>query len=485
MAWPWADAKAEILAGRRDDRAWCHEQNPKPGRLNRFRITWGLDVFRRALPASDRRAARQTLWMGATTAVEVLGGLAQVFISVRILGPEGYGVLAVIIAVTSLIHGLLAVPGGDAVTTFGTRGTVQRRPEEASRILRFALAISLGTALIAYALIAALALAAGSLLGIAELGIAGAHVDAVLLYGVVGILMATRTETFAILRLSERVSLGLAITFAATVTRVVLFAVAWITDGGLIAVVLAYVVGAAVYGAGMFIAAAASAPRAGMTGVLRSWSLKVPPDVVRFQYGAYGKSTIGMLTQHIDVILLAQFVGAADVGLYRGARQIVDTARQPFGVLQSGVKPEYSRHWYAGQGAALRRTAFRFTLLAVALAVAGFGVLVAFLEPITGLLLGPGFSGVTPLLLVMIPGSFIAACGSVLVGLLVATGRIWQSLVSVTAGLAAFVAVILWLTPQYGALGTAWGNTALYIMSAIVITPFVFSILKRSKRAVP
>ena len=99
-------------------------------------------LISRLLPAAERRVARQTLWMGAITAVQFLGGLAQVTISARILGPDGYGVPAVIIAVTLLTYGLLAVPGGAAVTTFVTRGVTEGRPQEASRILRFTLAVS-------------------------------------------------------------------------------------------------------------------------------------------------------------------------------------------------------------------------------------------------------------------------------------------------------------------------------------------------------
>ena len=69
--------------------------------------------------------------------------------------------------------------------------------------------VSLGLSLIAYAVIAVIVLMAGSLLRIED-----AHRDIVLMYGVVGIFLATRTESLAVLRLSDRVSLGLAITLA-------------------------------------------------------------------------------------------------------------------------------------------------------------------------------------------------------------------------------------------------------------------------------
>lgn len=424
---------------------------------------------------SDRRVARQSLWMGAITGVQFLGGLVQVSLSARILGPEGFGVLAVIMAITALIHGLLSMPGGDTVTTFATRAVAEGRAEEASRILRFSLVASFGLSLVAYALIAGLALAGSGLLGIAQV-----HADAVLLFGVVGILRATQSGTMAVLRLADRVSLGLIVIIATMLTRVALLIITWLTDGGLIEIVMAYVAGGLVNGMGMFAVATMSVRRAGMTDLLCSFSLKVPPDVVRFHMGIFSRTSLWALAENLDVILLAQLASATDVGLYRAARQIIDTARRPFEPLRQSTQPEFSRQWYSRQGAALRRTVLRFTLLAIAFAVVGFGLLGAFRESITQLILGTEFSGAAPLLSIMIPGTFVATSFSVLGVLPVATGRFWPLLASTTAGLVASVVAIVWLVPLYGAAGAAWANTTYFLVEVIVLTPFTVSILRRS-----
>ena len=429
------------------------------------------------LPTSDRRAARQTLQMGAITAVQLLGGLAQLTLSARILGPEGFGILAVIIAVAALIHGLLAVPGGEAVTTFVTRAVSEERPHEASRILRFTMATSLGLSLIAYAVIAVLALMASSLLGIEN-----AHRDIVLMYGVVGIFLATRTESLAVLRLSDRVSLGLVISLAGVLTRIALLGIVWVKGGGLFEVVVAHIAGVAVGGAGMLVAATVSAPRAGIPGFLNSLSLKVPPDVVRFQTGVFGRSTLSALAYHVDTLLVAQFTGAADVGLYRAARQITETGHYPFQPLKDGVQVQYSKQWYSGQGGALRRTSLRFGLVSFASAVALFGLLAIFHQPIASFLLGEEFSGVAPLLLIMIFGAFAVNSISALTVLPAAVGRVWPLLAAEMGGLAVFVAVIVWLVPLHGAEGAAWANTTYYSVIALILIPFIISTLQQSRR---
>ena len=416
--------------------------------------------------------------MGAITVVQLLGGLAQLTLSARILGPEGFGVLAVIIAVAALIHVLLAVPGGEAVTTFVTRAVAEERPQEASRILRFTMAVSLGLSLIAYAVIAGLVLMAGSLLGIDN-----AHRDLALMFGVVGIFLATRTESLAVLRLSDRVSLGLVVILAGVLVRVTLLGIVWLKGGGLFEVVLAHIAGVVVSGAGMLVAATVSAPRAGITGFLSSSSLKVPPDVVRFQTGVFGRSTFSALAYNVDTLLVAQFAGAADVGLYRAARQITDTGHYPFQPLRDGVQLQYSRQWYSGQGGALRRTSLRFSLVSFASAAALFGLLAIFHQSIAGFLLGGEFSGVTPLLLIMIFGAFAINSISALAVLPAAIGRVWPLLAGQMGAFAVFVAVLVWLVPLHGAEGAAWANTTYYGVIALILLPFAISILRESRRS--
>ena len=431
---------------------------------------------RSLLSPSDRRVARQTFWMGSMTGVEVVRGLAQVSITARILGPEGFGALAVIVAVSTLIHGLVGLPGGDTVTTFVTRSVTEGRREEAGAILRLTMVVSQGLSLAAYAVIVALALTASSLLGISE-----THVNALLLYGLLGVFLATGSEALAVLRLADRVNLGLAVTVAATLTSLGLIVLAWRTDGGLPAVVTAYVAAAAVSGIGMFAAAVASARKAGAGGFLTSLSLRAPSDVVRFQYGTFARTKLGTLSQNLDSVLMAQLAAPADVGIYRAARQIVDMARRPFQLIRFGLQPEYSRQWYSGEGAELRRSFRRFTIMSLSMAAVGLALLAILHKPIIGLVLGDGFAEASSPLLIMIPGAFVASTAVYSI-LPVATGRTSPMLVSMIAGLVASVGVLVWLVPQYGAEGAAWARTTYSLVSAVVLLPFIVSILRQSYR---
>ena len=425
--------------------------------------------------ASDRRVVRQTFWTGAMSAVQLPAGILLLAMNTRLLGAEGYGYLTVIIAATTLVHGLAALPGGETVLTFATRSVAEGRRDEAGNVFRFTLTLSLGMALVAYGAIAALAIAARELIGIDE-----SHVPAMLLYGLVGVFVATMAENQAVLRLADRMSVAVAVTLAATLTRVGLVALAWWTGGDLFAVVTAYVAAAAVNGVGLFVAAAAAAPRAGITGLLTSLSIRVPSEVIRFQTGVFGKTTLGHLSGNLDSLLLNHFAGPASTGLYRAARRIVDSARLPFSVLISSVHAEYSRQWYAADGRALRRTALRFTLLTTVSAGAVFGALAILREPLTGLVLAADFAGAAPLLLILIPGSFVAGSNAALSILPEATGRIKPPLVAHGVAFAASLAVLVALAPRIGAAGAACANSVFLIVWCAVVTPYVGSILRKS-----
>ncbi len=430
-------------------------------------------LIARALSASEQRVVRQSFWLYAALATEMLGGLATVSLTARILGVEGLGHLAVIVALSGLVYGFAAMPGGNVITTFVTRAVAAGRSGEAAQVFRFALAASMGLALIAYVVIAVLVFTASGLLEIES-----AHKNAILLYSVGGLFTSIVGESQAALRLADRMQFYLLVTAATRGAGVGLLAVVWLAGGGLTEVVLTNIATAAMRGLGMLAAVVVAAPLAGLAGFLRSASLKVPPDVTRYYTGAFWELKLITLVDNIDIILLARFTGAADVGLYRGARQIVEMTRRSIGLIPNMAQPEYSQQWYAGQGTELRRSVFRFTALSMTLAAGGLGLLTVFREPIIRLCLGGEFSGAAPLLLILVLGALpVAAAFRMLPS---ATGRAWPPLLSRIAGLAVFLAAMAWLVSEYGATGVAWARTMFSLVSFLVIVPFSVSILRQS-----
>lgn len=423
--------------------------------------------------------------MGARVGVELLGGLVGVALCARILGPEGYGVFAVLMAVTALVGGLLYLPGFEAITTYVTRGLAQGRREEAGAVLVFALGGAVATAWAAYGVVAGLALSAGGLFGVAD-----AHVTATLVYATVLVFHAGHQEQLAILRLADRVPATVAAATAEVLVRVALLAWIWLTGGGggggvggggLPAVAAAYAAGALVFGAAMFAGTLSAARRAGLPLRLRSFSLRrLPRDLVRFQAVSFASTSLGAVFLNLDTILLGHLLGSAQLGLYRGARQIADICMRPFVPISLGVQAEYSRLWYGADAdrSGLRRLSLRFTLLSLVLAGSGYGLLAVLHEPLIRLGLGEDFAGAAPLLLIMIPGALVFAASTAWQALPAAAGRAGPVFAGRLAALAVQVAALFLLVPAYQAEGASWAYTLHFLVFVAVVAPFALSMLR-------
>ena len=427
------------------------------------------------LQQSDRPVARHTGWLAATAVVELIGGLAYVFFATRILGPSGFGALAVVMATAALVHGMVSIGGSDTVMTFATRCVADGRPGDAAGVVRFVFLMSFGMSLMAYVVVSLIAAVAAELVMVE-----GTDTAALLWYALVGVVLANNPTAIAVLRLADRLRLRFAVACVGNVVRIGLLGMLWQAGGDVLTVVWASLAGASVSGFGLLVAAAGSATRAGMVRLLASATIHVPRDVRRFHWAAFGRTAVGAMGQNIDTILLAQWLGTSDVGLYRVARQIVDMTRQPFRLLRSAVQPVVSRHWYGGDGRLVRATVMRFMVLSVLVAAVGLSTLALLRDFVAVLLLGSEFSDVGGLILILIPGAFVASL-AVLGMLPIVAGRAWPSLLSMSSGLVVSVLAILLLVPMHGVDGGAWARTTLSVVSFLVLLPFIMATLRRSR----
>ena len=424
----------------------------------------------------DRLIAQQTVWLGATSGVRVVGGVATVVVATRILGAEGFGALAVIMATAALIHSVIAIPGGDTFTTFASRSLIEGRPSEAAALFRFVVVVSTALSLVALGCIGVVAMFASEIVLIDD-----TPVSVLMLYATVGIFLATSSATLAILRLADELRAAFLVCCADNLVRVAILGVVWVAGGGVMAVVSASVAGAVVNGSGMLIASALLARRAGITGLFDSPTIRIPRDVRRFHFTMFGRTTAGALAHNVDSILLAQFVSAADVGFYRGARHLVDLGRQPLNLIGVAVQPVLSRLWFDGQRRRFRETVGRYTVLSVALAIFGFAVLAWLREEIVVVVFGADFMAVAPLILLLVPGALVS--GLTVPGTLpIAVGRSWPALASSVSGLVALLVTMSLLAPSQGVAGGALARTAVLVVSFAVLVPAIAATLRETKQ---
>ena len=415
--------------------------------------------------------------MGAILLVQTVAGILQVSLSARMLGAEGFGVLAIMIAVNALCFGLLSMPGQDAITTYVSRGVAEGRHQEAGAILRFAFLAALLLGAVSYSIVIIVALTAGGLIGLDS-----EHITPFMIFGLTGLCRATYRENLAILRSTDRLPLGLVVASTSAVARIVALAFGWYSGGGMLCVVTAYVVGAAVDGAGMLVVGSLSVSRLGAVGLFNSLSVKIPRDVVNFQIASFWRSSVQAIVTQIDVILVAQLTTTTQLGLFQGVRQIVEATRRPFLQMEAAVQVEYSKQWYGSNGEAVRGLARRFTVLTVVVGVVGYGVIVLIPDTLIGVVLGQDYRDGVHTLVLLVLGAFAFSTITALHVLPAATGRGVPALTAQLIALVAQVAALLILVPRYGANGAAWAYSIFFVVYMIAIIPFSLNVLRRSHR---
>ena len=435
------------------------------------------EALSRAFSDSERRVARQSLWMNAAFAARLLGGLASVYMTARILGVEGFGSLALISSICALAYGLAGAPAGPTVTTFVTRALAAGRREEAARVFRFSLAFSLGAALAAYAAITALSLAAGGALGIPP---EHRHIAPILALG--GLAASANWSALGLLYIADRMGLAALAAAGASLANVALTAAAWAAGGGIMEVAAARAISDAILGFATLGAALAAAPGIGLTGLTRSASVRVPMDAARFLASRAWITGANSLANNLDVILLTRLAGAGGIsqaGLYGAARRVADIAASATRLTRGAARTEYSALWHAGRGAELKRVALRATLATMAAALAVFLTLALLRDPIIRFQMGADFAGAgAPLVALLLGGLAVPT----LRALTVAAGRPLPTAISTLAALAAFAAAMATLAPARGALGAAWARTAFFWTDFLVVLPFAAATLRDAGR---
>lgn len=432
------------------------------------------EALSRVFSDSERRVARQSFWMNAIFAARLFGGLAAVYMTARILGVEGFGALALISSLCAIVFGL-ANAAASSVTTFAARALAEGRADEAARVFRFSVAFSLAAALAAYAVIAALALAAGDALGIPP-----EHRRAALAFAAGGAPASAVYSARGLLYLADRMGLAALVAAASNLLYVALIAAAWAGGGGLMQVAVARAVAETALGLGTLAAAIASAPRAGLAGLLRSASVRVPADVARFSVAGAWTNGVNSLVNGLDAILLARFAGSAGVsqaGIYGAARRVADIAASVAHLARGATRTEYSALWYAGRGDRLRSVALRVNGAVLAASLAVVIPLALLRDPIMRHLLGADFADAGAPLLILLLG--VLALPTIR-SLTLAAGRPMPTAISALIALIAFAAVISALAPTRGATGAAWARTAFFWTDFAIALPFAIAVFREA-----
>jgi O-antigen/teichoic acid export membrane protein len=425
-----------------------------------------IERLAQRLAAADPRVARllrNATWLVSGNALGSLFGFLQAVVLGRALGVEGYGLLAVVMALVTTVNQIVDVRMWETVTKFVGDDHERGDHGRARAMVKLAYLVDGATGVLAFVLVLVLApwlaerflhnratapeisLFAGSLLG------------------------ATVNDTsMALLRVFDRFRWLTIDRVVSSAVRFAVLATVALTTAGLRPVLAAYVVVEILRGAALVVLgvhtvrAELSGPGPDHLGLVRS-------RLAEFWHFTLNNSVTALLvlvTRQLDVLILTLYHAPREVGLYRMAKnfgQLIFKLSDPF---YFAIYPELVRLSATAAMADLRRFIVRTMRIVLALLLPAGIACIAGAGLVLKVAVGPEFAAAAWPLRFVVAGSLIHGAFLWARPLVLATGRPHWSTAAHGGGVAALAIGSFLLVPSLGALGSA---ITFFLTSAVTV----------------
>ncbi|MEW6400349.1 MAG: oligosaccharide flippase family protein [Chloroflexota bacterium] len=301
--------------------------------IQRIISVWREDqLIGRVIRSSNVLFSSNTISLGLSVVQSVLAA--------RLLGPSGFGLLAIVMSYVSTLNGLLSFRMSELVVRYGGEYIEKKENDRAAALVKAAM-LSEGTvSLLAFFLVLLSA-------GLASTYIAKTP-DTTWLFGIyaIGLLANFSTETSTgVLQILGKIKLQGVINLLQSVLTAGWIGVAFFTQGSLQFVLYAYLAGKTLLGLGMFGTAVYHLSRQ----LGRGWwlvsfsSLPGMRELARFAVSSNLSATAILVFRESEVLWVGYFLTSEAAGYYKAAYAIILLLALPVHPLILTVYPELNR----------------------------------------------------------------------------------------------------------------------------------------------
>ena len=312
--------------------------------------TWGKDVILKKVVSNS------AYLFGSQAASAVLSILAA-----NLLGVASFGELGVVISFVTNINRLLSFRMGDFVVRYMGGFLAGDKHKNASAILKVAGLTELLSALMAY-----LVLLAESRWGALTFAKDITTQPLFIIYGIT-ILANVLTETATgALQVTGRFRSIALLNFGQSLITVGLFAVVFFNQGGIMAVMLVYLVGKVILGIGPVLLALYWLPKTLGKGWWRTpmrGNLPERKAMIRFAVNSNFSGTVTILARDSELLWVSYFFDTTVAGYFKVALAVINLVVMPITPFISTTFPEITRHVAKREWARLKQLLVRVTTI--------------------------------------------------------------------------------------------------------------------------
>lgn len=427
--------------------------------FHRLRMGWTQNIFLRS-----RLAGIGHLLSGnVLNAVIMLVGIS---IAARALGPAEYGVMVLVLTFGRVFERLVRFESWQPLIRFAAQEELESDPPRLAQLYLYGLFLDIGAALLAALLAVGFGYFFASLVGLDE-----EHLSLIAIYAV-AIALNIRGMPTAALRLSGSFRTIAYCELIASVVRVVLAFVCLLQGGGLLSFILVWT-GSQILGAAIFLwlgfrALRQSGTPSPLTASPRSMRRNFP-GFLGFAWSTNLSSTMRMLTQEADTLLVAALGSTSAVGFYHIAKRCAKVAQQVAAHVQAVIYPDMARFWASDRIAEFRSVTLKVqaALSAIALCLLAGAWLLGDLVIRTAL--GSDFGAAYPLLLAQLVAVGLIMHAAPSRSALLAMNRPRFVLVVALIATVLFFGLAFALIPSFGPMGASIAHIAFAGLTAIAL----------------
>lgn len=410
--------------------------------------------------------------LGSSTTVTLIE-FAQIVVLTRLLLPERYGVLVLVMTYVGMINQFLDVRVRETAVRFGTEFTTAGDLPRLAALLKMSYLVDVAIAFLSFAAVFVTA-AWGSRIFLHAQDLA----PLVQIYGLTVLAGCLKGTSNSILVIRDRFKwvsiygVAMALCECASVTAAVLlgFGVKGVLITLIITEVLRCLVSTILASRAMAglipLHLVARAPLSALSG--RGW------EIGRLMFHSNFMGYFRMINTKVDFLILGAFRPAGEVGLYKLARSLATVIGRISDPFFGAILPDLSRLWVAGDEKAYKTLILRSSLVigsAMAFAALFVSLFSTFIVQMTS---GSAFAGAAPLLGISV-WSF--AIGGAFFWTWPAAVSIGRADLGTKVGLLVVTVQLLlafFLVPQYGAMGNAIALLACYAVGQPLLAFLVF-----------
>jgi len=294
-------------------------------------------------------------------------------LSARLLGAAGFGLVGLVMGYASTVNSLLSFRMSELVVRFGGEYIEQNEREKASALIKSAGLTEAFVSILAFILV------------LITSGLAARYIsktpDTAWMFSffALGLLANFNYETsIGVLQITDKIKFLGTVNLIQSVVGVTVIGFAFLLDGGVTVVLLAYLLGKTILGLGIFTLAQVQLGR-----ILGAGWWKVPIDrispyrgLVRFAVSSNISATIIKIFRESEILWVGYFLSTTEAGYYRVAYALVSLLSVVIDPLIATVYPELNRLIVQKAWPSLLRFLRRVTSLSFAINLAiGAGIL--------------------------------------------------------------------------------------------------------------